>query len=269
MSTKFPCYDELWLQWAWKNDPSRCLPSTLVASKEQFQWVPPAAAATGACWNSHLKLQEHCSDCQELLTLVIFLHKWHSTVPNTPSMAKMLQTHAPGPRMWLWGEMQTLLYIKYSELLLQEKRGFKNLPGFSPLFLTALLGNCSVQRGRDFHWKPRDIPTIPSLLNPSYWSQVQSRTLKPFNPTVRCPQFLVCPGVTAWGGSGCSGVSGGGSAFLVCAPGSHSSGNARSRRWFPRSVSCVSKNHLITWMKTNTILNSECLMLRATINAIN
>lgn len=211
-------------------------------------------------------------------TAMIVRNCWHWSFFFTSDTAQS-QIHLPWPKCYKhtlqaqgcgYGEKcKHFSTSNILKLLLQEKRGFKNLPGFSPLLLTALLGNCSVQRGRDFHWKPRDIPTIPSLLNPSYWSQVQSRTLKPFNPTVRCPQFLVCPGVTAWGGSGCSGVSGGGSAFLVCAPGSHSSGNARSRRWFPRSVSCVSKNHLITWMKTNTILNSECLMLRATINAIN
>lgn len=82
--------------------------------------------------------------------------------------------------------------------------------------------------------------------------------LKTFSPTGRLlsSQLLVCPGVTAWGGSGCSGVSHGQSAFLVYAPGTHSSGNTRSRRDdFDVQRLLFPKITFVTCMKDNTILN--------------
>lgn len=79
------------------------------------------------------------------------------------------------------------------------------------------------------------------------------------NPSVPqrdCSQLLACPGVPAWGGSGCSDVSHDHSAFLVHAPGAHSSGNTGSKR-DDFDVQCLlfPKITFITCMKNNTILN--------------
>lgn len=82
MFTKFPHFYELLLQWVWKNDLSYCLHSTqvLIWWHLRSSWsVVQLLPATSACWNLHLKLEEHCNDCQEWLTLVIFLHKRHSS----------------------------------------------------------------------------------------------------------------------------------------------------------------------------------------------
>lgn len=136
--------------------------------------------------------------------------------------------------------------------------------------ITALLANC-VQQGSDSHWKPHtDIPTNPSLLcpapipthcNPSYWNakgQCQSRVFRTFNPTVRLGTVdsSLCHSL---GWQWLPDVSRGNSAFLVYAPGTHSSvtpGVGEMMLMF--SVSCFQKSPLLhVWKTTQSSTDSQ------------
>lgn len=156
-------------------------------------------------------------------------------------------------------------------MLFQEKQGFKNgtwtlsffvphvsllcwqtvsneavIPTEIPTQTFPQIHPCSVQHQS----QPTAIPVIEMPK-----ARVKAECSKPSIPQWDWVQLTV-PCVTAWGGSGCSDVSRGNSAFLVYAPGTHSSSNTRSRR-DGSDVQCplFPKITFITCMKDNTILN--------------
>lgn len=121
------------------------------------------------------------------------------------------------------------------------------------------------------------IPTLPSLPCPAsipvsfqLWIKgnakgVSKQSENPSVPQRDCSQLLVCPAVPAWGGSGCSDVS-----WSICISGSGSrSTPGVGEMILMFSVSCFQKSPFLHVWKTTQSSTSECLMLRATINAIN
>lgn len=197
--------------------------------------------ATSACWNLHLKLEEHCSDCQEWLTLVIFLHKWHSSdsPKHTFRGQNVINTHSMPKDVGMIrkaNQKNQIFWNRHSERSKALKIYLDSL--FSCSCITPLLASCCEQ-GSDSHWKPHtDIATTPvHQSHPFNPAMDQRDTLKTFSPTVRllCEQFLVSQLGWQW--------------LLRCPSWSTCISlmlqeHQQQERWVWCSVPLVSKNHL-------------------------
>lgn len=251
--------------------PSQHSSANLVAFKEQLKCGATAACHTSACWNLHLKLEEHCNDCQEWLTLVIFLHKWHSSdsPKHTFHGQNVINTHSRPKDVGMIrkaNKNKQIFWSCYSERSEALKIYLDSLIFCSGI--TALLAN-SCPTGQ---WFPLKTPhrhchnPCPSIPTPSSQLWVRGnarghvRNLQSHGEVALWAAPCL-PRCHSWGGSGCSGVSHGPSASPWCSRNTSSRGDGFD-------VQCLLFPLLHGW-KTTQSSTSECLMLRATINAMN